>query len=76
MAPIGYSSDESIRKRQVWLYEYDLFEIKEGWGELRLAAAGVVMGETPHLSIVVFGYEYEVEAKGPCRIVHGSVNIP
>lgn len=55
---------------RVWLYVYDLTEIKDEWGKFQKLASRVMFGDAPHLSIVVYGREFEVEAKGPsCRFL-------
>lgn len=69
---ISHASDPTASFQHVWLYEYDLNDVKD-WNKLQKAASRIMLGETPHLSIVVFGLEFEVEKKGPSWIVHGSV---
>lgn len=75
MAPIGYSSDRCTDCRKVYLCEYDLNDVKKGWNDWQRAASRVMLGETPHLAIVVYGREFEVEKDGPRWLFHGEVKI-
>lgn len=76
VALVGPSTDDEITHcKNVWLLEYDLNEIQKGWTDLQKSAAKAVLGQTPHLSIVVFGREFEVEEKGPRWLSYGLVRL-
>lgn len=61
---------------EVYLYEYDLTEIKSKCSTDTLRHfADLYIGKTPHLSIVVYGREFEVESEGPRWIQLQSVCI-
>lgn len=69
------SVDNSKKCNEVWLLEYSLREIQKGWSELQRSAVNVMLGETPHLAIEVYGREFEVERDGPCWIDCEYVSI-
>lgn len=62
--------EDSSCSESVYLYEYDLTEIKSKCSSSSTRnLSDFYLGETPHLSIVVYEREFEVESDGP-RWIH------
>jgi len=56
--------DKKDDEEKVQLYVYDLADIRK-WNNFRRIGSKLLLGEIPHVSIVVYGREFEVEEKGP-----------
>lgn len=66
-------SSSSKDTNGVWLYIYDLCDIKEEWNNIQRLASDIVLGKCPHLSVVVYGHEFEHTSVGTSWHVLNSV---